>query len=224
MYHLRQIEECMTAMGGTVDAARKRIQKVKDQERNQATYWKNHEARREARNDHYHNNPEQQNQADKAAYWKNTEDRREARNIRYHNEDSEEALSNFLKSGRYGPSFPCVVCHELHWRSNVYVIKEDDFDSNFICIDYVRIERGMFMKQGDFFLCGTCKRKINSNEMPRVAAKNNLECPWDGVKKDFLELSEVHPMFFTLLYVFLMFAGGELSHRPHNNICKHPQQ
>ena len=181
----------MTAMGGTVDAARKRIQKVKDRERNQAAYWKSPEDRREARNVRYHNDPELE---------------REARNVRYHNDpepDSEGSLANFLRSGRYGPSFPCVVCHELHWRSNMSVLKEDDFDSFFICVDYVRIKRVLFLKQGDFFWCGTCKRKISFNEMPRVAAKNNLECPWDGVRKEFLELSEVLIMFFTLIYFSL---------------------
>ena len=83
------------------------------------------------------------------------------------------------------------------------VLKEDDFDSFFICVDYVRIKRVLFLKQGDFFWCGTCKRKISFNEMPRVAAKNNLECPWDGVRKEFLELSEVLIMFFTLIYFSL---------------------
>ena len=186
MQHLSQIEECMTAMGGTVDAAKKRVKRVK----NRDSYWENPEVRREERNTRYHNDPQPQNLADQASYWENPEARRDERNSRYHN-DPQDALVKLSKAGRYGPSFPCVVCQELHWLSNVSVLKEEDMKVDFVCVYYVYQHERLFKKLGNFYCCNTCKKKVANGQIPRNAAKNHLECPWDGVRKEFLSLSEV---------------------------------
>ena len=122
IHHLNQNEECMTAMGGTVDSAKKLLKRAKDSERNRFS---------SARTDRYHKNPEPEKQAAKKNYWENPEARIEAFNTRYHNVP-QDALVKLSKAGRYGPSFPCVVCQELHWLSNVSVLKEEDMNVDFV--------------------------------------------------------------------------------------------
>ena len=116
---------------------------------------------------------------------------------------SEDDLKIFLKSGIYGPSFPCVVCHELHWKTSMYIVKEEDFDETLLTVDYIHQYRKLFLKQGRFYCCKTCHRQIALGEMPRVAAKNHLECPWDGVPQEFLELNEVKIVITVLDYKHL---------------------
>ena len=41
-----------------------------------------------------------------------------------------------------------------------------------------------------------CEGKTDRGDMPRVAAKNNLECPWDNMLGDLLKLNEMRIFFF----------------------------
>ena len=71
------------------------------------------------------------------------------------------------------------------------VLNEEEMKVDFVCIFYVYQHEKLFKKLGNLYCCNTCKKKVDMDEMPRNAAKNHLECPKDGVRKEFLELSEV---------------------------------
>ena len=143
----------------------------------------------------------------KERYWDDPEKEKDTRKERYKRNttpmSSEDDLKIFLKSGIYGPSFPCVVCHELHWKTSMYIVKEEDFDETLLTVDYIHQYRNLFLKLGRFYCCKTCHHKIALGEMPRVAAKNHLECPWDGVPQEFLELNEVKIVITVLDYKHL---------------------
>jgi hypothetical protein len=95
----------MVAMGGNATAARKLLKRIKDKKG-------------------YDANPEPAKIRSKMNYGKNPEPAKERARQDY-----------FSKSSQYGPSFPCIVCHELHWRGNTVVVAVDDIDQNFLCTD-----------------------------------------------------------------------------------------
>ena len=148
--HLNQDKECMEAMGGNANAARKIVKSIKN----------------------------------KIAYRKNQTTA--IRRVRQ---------SYFSTSGRYGPSFPCIVCHELHWRGNTDKVDLDGIEERFLCTDYIHRNRTLFLKLGKYHCCNMCKRKTDSGDMPKVAAKNNLECPWDNMPGELLKLNEVRVFY-----------------------------
>ena len=92
-----------------------------------------------------------------------------------------------IKSGRYGPSFPCVVCHELQWLSNVVVIDLDEIGDGCILADYIEENKSLFIKQGSYYCCKTCNKKIDNGQLPRNAAVNKLNCPWDKMPQQMLK-------------------------------------
>ena len=244
MDHLAQQKECMQAMGGNVQAARKLVKKMKDKQRNEQSgarkqkhqenkaqenqiekhrYYKNQERRKEARNKRYEDNPSPERQerrkryednpsperqAQRRRYEDNPSPERQARRKRYEDHPSperqarrkryrndtgslEDGFSRFVASGRYGPSYPCVVCHELHWQGGMMVVTLNDFDARYICREYILENKCLFLKQDNYHCCKTCKRKVEAGLTPSVAAKNNLECPWDTVPRELLKLTEV---------------------------------
>ena len=204
----------MQAMGGNVQAARKLVKKMKDKQRNEQSgarkqkhqenkaqenqiekhrYYKNQERRKEARNKRYEDNPSPERQARRKRYEDHPSPERQARRKRYRNDTGslEDGFSRFVASGRYGPSYPCVVCHELHWQGGMMVVTLNDFDARYICREYILENKCLFLKQDNYHCCKTCKRKVEAGLMPSVAAKNNLECPWDTVPRELLKLTEV---------------------------------
>ena len=254
--HLALQEGCMHAMGGNVQAARKLVKKMKDNQRNKESgarnqrYQENSEKEKQARNKRYEGNPSPEKEADKERYRANPEHRKEVRNKRYEDNPSPEkqarnkrykdnpsperqakreryhsdALGSFVASGRYGPSYPCIVCHELHWQGGTVVVALDDFDDRFVCRDYILRNKSLFFKLDNYHCCKTCKPKVDVGLMPNVAAKNSLECPWDTVPRELLKLSEVI-LSFRLLSICnpTNVAGRECCFGPKYHLCQHTQ-
>jgi hypothetical protein len=258
MEHLAQQKECMHAMGGNVQAARKLVKKMKDKQRNKSgtrkqkyqenkleeklarrkryednpsperqarrqryednpsperqakrekykdnpspvrqarrqRYEDNPSPERQSRRQRYEDNPSPERQARRKRYEDNPSPEKQAQRERYHNDTGslEDGFSRFVASGRYGPSYPCVVCHELHWQGGMRVVTLNDFDARYICRDYILENKCLFLKQDNYHCCKTCKRKVEAGLMPSVAAKNNLQCPWDTVPRELLKLNEV---------------------------------
>ena len=102
-----------------------------------------------------------------------------------------EVLLNFRTKCRYGPSFPCIVCHELKFRGQVSAIKLDEIEDEFVTGDFIRQQSKLFLKHGSFHICTPCKSKVSRGELPKLAARNSLNCPWDNVPKQFLTLNTV---------------------------------
>ena len=181
--HLELSPQCLISMGGSIPEAREIIRKQKRAHR----YYSDVENEKESRRVRYKANPEPEREARRKRYNEDIEKERQNRQNRY----QVRALERFLKMGRYGPSFPCVVCHELHWQNNVIPVDFEKQDDNFICKDYIVKHQSLFVKLNKYYCCKTCQQKIGSEELPANAAKNSLECPWDEVPRELLKLSEV---------------------------------
>jgi hypothetical protein len=181
MNHLNQSYVCMVTMGGNANAARKIVKSIKDKKR-------------------IADNPDLVKERNKVAYRNNPEGAKERRKNTYRNDpepDKRRQRQDYLSnSGRYGPSFPCIVCHELHWHGNTVVVNVEGIDEQFLCTDYIHRNSTLFLKLGKYHCCNMCKRKTDSGDMPKVAAKNNLECPWDNMPGKLLKLNEVRVFFF----------------------------
>ena len=67
------------------------------------------------------------------------------------------------------------------------VVNFDDVEDQFLCTEYVISHNSLFMKLDSYYCCKTCKKKTNGGEMPRVAAVNNMKCPWDKTPQSMLK-------------------------------------
>ena len=163
-----------------------------------AYYEDNIEKVNQKRMDRFEKNKETEKANFRAYHEANKEPRHKDFAVRYeankenikaiYQANKEEILqSHAAKSGRYGPIFPCIVCHELHWRSNVVVVNFDDVEDEFLCTEYVISHNSLFMKLDSYYCCKTCKKKTDGGEMPKVAAVNNMKCPWDKTPQSMLK-------------------------------------
>ena len=67
----------------------------------------------------------------------------------------------------------------------------DDIEERFICGEYIKQYKNLFLKQGQYHCCRNCKQTTVGGVMPSVAAKNKLKCPWEGIPNDLLKLNKV---------------------------------
>ena len=151
----------------------------------------------------YEDNAIQEKEERRQRYWKNVDDERSKRIERYvENKEQEketrrdryrnQALRRFFQLGKFGPSFPCLVCHELKWLENVDVVHTlDQIDENYLCVAYILEHKHLFYKLGGYFCCKSCRKQVDAGVLPSVAARNGLLCPWDEVELKFLNLTTV---------------------------------
>ena len=98
----------------------------------------------------------------------------------------------------------------------------NEFDARYICREYILENKCLFLKQDNYHCCKTCYRKVEAGLMPSVAAKNNLQCPWDTVPRELLKLNEVILCFllFPILHLTKI-LGGECCFGPGHYLCQH---
>ena len=160
-------------------------------ERSRVRYEEQGEEIREKRKERYKGNPEQEKEQKRVYYEEHVQERRDAIYAQRAATDSMEVLLNFRTKCRYGPSFPCIVCHELKFRGQVSAIKLEDIEDEFVTGNFIRRQSKLFLKHGSFHICTPCKSKVSWGELPKLAARNSLNCPWDNVPKQFLTLNAV---------------------------------
>ena len=211
----------MAAMGGSVEEAKRYVRNMKDQSRHRADkesqkqrfkvyHQGNKQTVNKKRMDRFEKNKETEKANFRAYHQENKEEANKKRMDHYEtNKETEKA--NFrayhaAKSGRYGPMFPCIVCHELHWFSNVVVVNFDDVEDKFLCTEYIFSHNNLFVKLDSYYCCKTCKKKTDGGEMPRVAAVNNMKCPWDNTPQFMLELKV--NMVISKCFITLVFSVG----------------
>ena len=174
-------------------------QKEKDYDKD--AYQNNEERIREGRMLRYEQDAEKEKEQRMLRYAKDAENEKEQRRKRYQNDpepDKRRARhGHFSKSGIYGPSFSCLVCHELHWRPNTTVVTLDGIEQRFIDKAYIQRNRSLFLKVGDYHCCNRCKGKTDRGEMPNIAAKNNLECPWVNMTTELLKFNDVRNVYIS---------------------------
>ena len=222
--HLEMDERCMSAMGGSVEEAKRYVRNMKDQSRNQADkdsqkqrfkvyHQGNKQTVNKKRMDRFENNKETE-KANFKAYHEANKEPRQKYFATYHENNKESRQKDFAaryeankaKSGRYGPIFPCIVCHELHWWSNVDVVNFDDVEDKFLCNEYIVSRNNLFMKLDSYYCCKTCKKKTDGGEMPRVAAVNDMKCPWENTPQ-FMLKSKVN-MVISKCFITIVFSVG----------------
>ena len=152
-------------------------------EHRNARYEGNPEPDKQRERSKYNANPEPAKGRAKARYEEHGQERRDAIYAQRAATDSMEVLLNFRTKCRYGPSFPCIVCHELKFRGQVSAIKLEEIEDEFVTGDFIRRQSKLFLKHGSFHICTPCKSKVSRGELPKLAARNSLNCPWDNVPK-----------------------------------------
>ena len=163
----------------------------------------------------YANDPDKQRERKREEYANDPDKQRNRKREEYDTDQelmtSMDMLKKYEKSCRYGPSFPCVSCHQYKWRREVTEFPDVRYtDQNLLDVDYViEKNRCFFLKQGSFYICSTCKSSIRSLVRPVFSALNGLRCPWEDVPKDLLSLTNVSGIF-NLKCLQLTFLGGKL--------------
>ena len=95
---------------------------------------------------------------------------------------AEEALSKFRRETTYAAVFPCTVCAQLHFQDDVVRAQSVNNLSTLAglgryCRDEV-LEDWRFTCLGERWCCLSCKRSIDVDILPPMAARNNLGTPW----------------------------------------------
>ena len=188
-----------------------------NREKEKAKFKAYHQANKKRVNkkrmDRFENNKETE-KANFKAYHEANKEPRQKYFATYHENNKESRQKDFAaryeankaKSGRYGPIFPCIVCHELHWWSNVDVVNFDDVEDKFLCNEYIVSQNNLFMKLDSYYCCKTCKKKTDGGEMPRVAAVNDMKCPWENTPQ-FMLKSKVN-MVISKCFITIVFSVG----------------
>ncbi|MCS5617859.1 MAG: hypothetical protein NZ658_07655, partial [Pirellulales bacterium] len=109
-----------------------------------------------------------------------------------------EALEGFGKSILHGPSFPCLVCHGNAFRHEVCKVEEvggleagGPRRVRYVAGKYVTDKHGMFVRLGHEWCCLPCRKSIEADRMPKLAAVNRLEPTWDKLPAELSHLSDL---------------------------------
>ncbi len=120
-----------------------------------------------------------------------------------------EALDSFGKAMRYGPSFPCIVCHGLSFRHEV--VEADRVGGleaggprrvRYVDRKYVAEKNGMFVRLEREWCCLPCRQSIVADRMPALAAVNKLEPTWSELPDELVRLTALDVELLALLHVF----------------------
>ena len=93
-----------------------------------------------------------------------------------------ETLAEFKKETVYACIFPCVVCAQAHFRSNV--VEASAVDA-FATVDGIgrhclqaHLEDARFLALGSLWCCRQCKLSVDQGKIPPMSARNDLATPW----------------------------------------------
>jgi hypothetical protein len=171
--------------------------KGKHQDHKQQEYKQNKEKHQDRKQQEYDNNKEKHQNRKQQGYNINKEvilkRQKEKRDNRIASQTSKDMLDKFKNSGRYGPIFPCISCHQLNWKYKVK--KVDNIFSeqvHHLDIDYVVNKQSRLFKKLDaYWICDRCNGETRSGKRPRMSSMNGLQCPWEDVPERLLALNEV---------------------------------
>ena len=141
----------------------------------------------------YTTHKEEHQERKQQEYNLNKERKKVERDNRIASQSSRDMLDKFKNSGRYGPIFPCICCHQLNWKSKMRMV-DDIFCERFhhVDIDYVvNKQNRLFRKLDAYWICDGCNGETRSGKRPRMSSMNGLQCPWEDVPERLLALNEV---------------------------------
>ena len=79
-------------------------------------------------------------------------------------------VSVFKQLSNSGPYYICVVCNRCLYRRSV-----DLFNRNKFCAIFDDVFSPVSSFDGNFYICKTCRKKLNKNSIPCQAVCNMLE-------------------------------------------------
>ena len=95
---------------------------------------------------------------------------------------AEEALAKFRRETTYACVYPCIVCAQLWFQNDVVAAEKVENLSTLAGLaQYTlgeHLEDGRFRCLGELWCCTTCKRSIDADHLPPMAARNHLATPW----------------------------------------------
>ena len=117
---------------------------------------------------------------------------------------------------RYGPQFPCMVCHGVCFLSNVVEargvrgLQTEEGQERFLEKSFILKNIEMFTALDSEWICVTCRKGVDNGSLPQMAAKNGLSNTWAVLPSSLLDLKGVEHEMFSLNQIFQQVDGLEL--------------
>ena len=189
----------------------------KQRDRKQKEYIKDPKKQRDRKKEEYSRDPEEQRDRKKEDYSRDPQKHRDRKMEEYIEakqlQSSMDMLNNFQEAGKYGPIFPCVSCHQFNWRMAVQKVHDiNTLEQGIVDVDYV-VQKNvkLFSKIDCFWVCKTCKLSIERGIRPKFSSLNSLQCPWEGVPTEMLELNNVRFILPRIILIMEFFMQVEMS-------------
>ena len=110
---------------------------------------------------------------------------------------------------RYGPQFPCLVCHGvcfLHHVSparGVQGLQTEEGQQRFLDKRFIFENIEMFTALDTEWICTTCKSGVDNDSLPQMAAKNGLSNTWAALPSSLLNLKREEQEVVSTNHLFL---------------------
>ena len=117
---------------------------------------------------------------------------------------------------RYGPQFPCMVCHGVCFLSNVVEargvrgLQTEEGQERFLEKSFILKNIEMFTALDSEWICVTCRKGVDDGSLPQMAAKNGLSNTWAVLPASLLNLKGVEHEMFSLNQIFQQVDGLKL--------------
>ena len=96
----------------------------------------------------------------------------------------------------YGPVFPCICCHGLHFLPSVVELacaeglRSGEARERFLDLPFVSRNPALFIQLDRYWVCRSCKEEVTRGSMPPLAARNMLGATWSHLPPYMRRLSQ----------------------------------
>ena len=112
----------------------------------------------------------------------------------------EMAISIFQKKIMEGPTFVCVSCHRLLYRSSVCILNRERFvkmDPDVLSSSIVSV----LSPDGKEYICNACQTAMSKGNMPNISVGNGLDL--DDVPTELADLNSLEAVFISRRIPFM---------------------
>ena len=117
---------------------------------------------------------------------------------------------------RYGPQFPCLICHGAHFLHNVVEargvegLQTEEGQQRFMDKSFIFENIEMFTALDTEWICTNCKMKVDHGSLPQMAANNGLPNTWASLPRSLLNLKGEEHEVVSLNHFFTQVDGLKL--------------
>ena len=96
----------------------------------------------------------------------------------------------------YGPVFPCISCHGLHFLPSVVELASieglmsAEARQRFLDLQYLERNPALFLQLDRHWVCRRCREEVTRGSMPPLAARNMLGATWSHLPPYMRRLSQ----------------------------------